>query len=81
MGEQYKLINVFHSPDQDSGVDASEYMMELQESFFNELYDYFGGDIINSDSHPLKSAFLIYVEMKEEEKERKMKEEEKEDED
>ena len=43
--------------------------MSVEELFFTELYEYFGGDIAGSDSHPLKSAFELYVKMKAEEAE------------
>lgn len=57
------------------GAEKSEYMMRLQESFKEEMFDYFGGDIVGSDTHPLKSAFLLYIKMKEEEQEEEDKEE------
>lgn len=41
----------------------------MQELFTTELFEYFGYDIVGSDSHPLKSAFELYVKMKREEEE------------
>ena len=37
---------------------------QYQEDFYDEVFDFFGGDIIGSDTHPLRSAFNRYVEMK-----------------
>jgi hypothetical protein len=44
-------------------------MLQMQELFTTELFEYFGYDIVGSDSHPLKSAFELYVKMKREEEE------------
>ena len=44
-------------------------MIQMQELFTTELFEYFGYDIVGSDSHPLKSAFELYVKMKREEEE------------
>ena len=46
-------------------------MLQMQELFTTELFEYFGYDIVGSDSHPLKSAFELYVKMKREEEEEK----------
>ena len=43
----------------------------MQELFTTEVFEYFGYDIVGSDSHPLKSAFELYVKMKREEEEEK----------
>ena len=45
-------------------------MKELQEQFWDEAGEYFGYDIIGSDTHPLKEAFELYCKMKKEEDER-----------
>jgi len=39
-------------------------LQDLQEKFFDDLLEgYFGFDIINSSTHPLKDAFKLYCEM------------------
>lgn len=39
-------------------------LQQYQEDFYDEVFDFFGKDIIGSDTHPLKAAFNLYVEMK-----------------
>ena len=39
-------------------------LQQYQEDFYDEIFDFFGKDIIGSDTHPLKAAFNLYVEMK-----------------
>ena len=53
-------------------------LKELQEDFWENMGDVFGYDIIGSESHPLKKAFELYCEMREEQEEDSEEEEEEE---
>ena len=44
-------------------------LLELEEMFVEECWERWGYNIINSESHPFKSAFALYVRMKDEEAE------------
>ena len=51
-------------------------LTELQEMFVEECWERWGCDIINSESHPFKSAFALYVSQKDEEVEKEEAEKE-----
>ncbi len=42
---------------------------ERQQQFWDEAAEYFGTNIIGSDSHPMKKAFETFMAMKKEEEE------------
>ncbi len=53
---------------------------EYQQKFWDEAAEYFGTNIIGSDSHPMKEAFKTFMAMCKEEEELKKEEEEEEEE-